>query len=116
MDDTKTKAFIEHMDAEDDEAFADECSWNEDIVTFECAEWLVLTDGEAEYAWEEALENYLDDCVLPEISSEWVRYFDSEAWKHDARLDGRGHSLAHYDGEEHGVNIDGEWIYLYRIN
>ncbi len=63
-------------------------------------EFLVLTNDEAEAAHEEALEQYLDEIVLPELDENVSKYFDREAWKRDARLDGRGHALSMYDGEE----------------
>lgn len=79
-------------------------------------EYLVLTDDEANDRWEESLDNYLEECVYPELPENMVNYFDDDKWKHDARFDGRGHSLSHYDGAEHEYNIDGEWIFIYRIN
>ena len=39
-------------------------------------------------------------------------YFDREAWKRDARMDGRGHCLGSYDGGEYEV---GDYL-VYRIN
>lgn len=30
--------------------------------------------------------------------------------------DGRGHFLAHYDGEENEISIGGEWFFIYRTN
>ena len=42
---------------------------------------LVLTDSEADDRWEEELDNYIDECILPEIPK-WVRnYFDEEKWR-----------------------------------
>lgn len=43
-------------------------------------------------------------------------YFDDEKWKQDARYDGRGHSLSHYDGEENYEEVDRETYYIYRQN
>lgn len=63
-------------------------------------EYLVLTEDEAETAHEEALEQWLDEIVTPELDENVAKYFDREAWKRDARLDGRGHALSQYDGEE----------------
>lgn len=45
-----------------------------------------------------------------------IFHFDDEAWKRDARMDGRGHSLATYDGHEHYETVDGDEFYIYRIN
>lgn len=75
-------------------------------------EWRVMTEEEADEAWEEALDSYLDDCVLPELPETAQRYFDREAWKRDARHDGRGHAIGHYDGYDH----DSLGYVLVRVN
>src|SRR5688572_28204867 len=80
------------------------------------AEYAVLTDAEADRAWDGALESYIDDCLLPEVPVAFHNYFDHEAWKRDARMDGRGHALSSYDGDEHEECVDGEWFYIYRTN
>ena len=78
--------------------------------------YIVLTDEEADEMWEEQLDNYLEECIYPTFP-DWARsYFDEEAWKRDARMDGRGHSLATYDGHEHYESILGEEFFIYRIN
>lgn len=65
------------------------------------AEYAIGTDSEADEAWDQALDSYLDDCgVLDSIPENLRRYFDCDAWKSDARHDGRGHALASYDGDE----------------
>jgi len=74
--------------------------------------WLVYTDSEADDAWDESLENYIDECL--EIPQSIRNYFDREAWKSDARMDGRGHSLAGYDGHEQEQEVNGTTYYLYR--
>ena len=78
-------------------------------------DYLVLTDAEADERWEEALNNYLEECVYPDLPKHLIGYFDEEAWKRDARMDGRGHSLATYDGHEHYETIDGDEFYIYRV-
>ena len=77
--------------------------------------YLVYTDDEANEAWEEALDHYLDDCVLPELPESAQQYFNIDDWKSDAKYDGRGHSLSMYDGEEHEVTIKGTDYYIYRL-
>lgn len=79
-------------------------------------EFAVMTDEEADQAWDESLESYIEDCILPEVPAQLAAYFDREAWKRDARYDGRGHCLSPFDGEEHEQKIDGEWFYIYRVN
>lgn len=79
-------------------------------------EYLVLTDSEADEAWEESLDNYIDECILPELAEPYRQYFDSEGWKEDASMDGRGHSLNHYDGSEYDQTVNGTDYYIYRTN
>lgn len=79
-------------------------------------DYLVLTDDEADEAWEENLNSYLEECVYPEIAPPLRGYFDDEKWKRDAKYDGRGHSLSTYDGTEIEFNNEHETIYLYRTN
>lgn len=82
----------------------------------EGGEYLVMTDDEADEVWDERLEGYLDDCVLCDLPDIAQRYFDKDAWKKDAKYDGRGHSISYYDGHEHEVTIDDTDYYIYRIN
>ena len=79
-------------------------------------EYLVMTDTEADKAWEQSLENYLDECVLAEMSEMAQNYFDRERWMEDAKMDGRGHSLASYDGNENEVETGNGTYYIYRMN
>lgn len=78
--------------------------------------YMVCTDSEADYKWEESLDSYLEECVYPELSGNLAQYFDDEKWKRDARFDGRGHSLSSYDGNENEQVVNGETYYIYRIN
>ncbi len=61
-------------------------------------EYRVLTDDEADTALDEYLEQILDDGSVEGAGS---NYFDREAWKKDAGMDGRGLFLSSYDGEEY---------------
>lgn len=79
-------------------------------------EWLVITDSEADRMEDEYLDNYIDDCILSELPKAYRCYFDDEKWKRDARMDGRGHSLAAYDGEENCETVNGTDYYIYRTN
>lgn len=85
-------------------------------VVHDDEEYLVLTDSEADEKWEEALENYIDECIIPEIPDPYKYYFDREKWTDDAKGDGRGHSLSTYDGEEQEETVDGVDYYIYRTN
>lgn len=77
-------------------------------------DYAVGDDSEADEAWDQALDSYLDDTgVLDSIPENLRRYFDRAAWKEDARDDGRGHALASYDDDE--IELNGGF-YAYRLN
>lgn len=82
------------------------------------ATYAVLTDDEADGACDNALDAYLDECILPELPELAQQYFDRDAWKADAMHDGRGHWLAGYDSnEDEAVDpATGTRFYIYRIN
>lgn len=75
-------------------------------------EYLVCDDIEADQRWDQYLDSYIDDCVLPNIPEAYRRYFNSKSFKYDCSDDGRGHSLAGYDGHENKENN----FFIYRIN
>ena len=89
---------------------------NYDIIEHGSYEYLVLDDNEADQKWEESIENYIDECILPELPEFAKKYFDNEAFKRDASFDGRGHSLASYDGVENEQISNNETYYIYRVN
>lgn len=86
--------------------------------TFEAegAEYLVVTDEEADELWEESLDSYLEECIYPELTGNLSSYFDDEKWKRDARYDGRGHSLSGYNGCENEETVKDVTYYIYRTN
>lgn len=109
------KPFLKYLENEGIK-FSDEVEVNGNYYTFEGEEYLICTDDEADTYWDEDLENYIDECILPEIPERYRGYFDKAAFKSDCEVDGRGHSLASYDGVENEVKIDDTWYYLYRTN
>ena len=82
-------------------------------------EYSVMDESEAESAFDERMDDYIDECVLSEIPDHLHFYFDSEAFKRDVQLsDGRGPTMASYDGHEHeyfAPNCDTAY-YIYRTN
>jgi hypothetical protein len=86
------------------------------IISYGREEYAVMTEDEADVAWDEALDNYIDDCM--EIPDALLPYFDRKAWKRDARMDGRAHALSTYDGAEwdgHDSVTDTTFI-IFRLN
>jgi len=82
------------------------------VISTSGTEYAIGTDEECDDAWGENLEDYIDECILPELNERYHLYFNREKWKSDARYDGRGHALSGYDGYEN--EVDG--LYYYRIN
>lgn len=80
------------------------------------AEYIVVTDDEADDLWEQDLDNYIEECILPELNERYHMYFDNEKWKRDARFDGRANSLSRYDGGEDEISVENETYFIYRTN
>lgn len=109
------KAIAAAMQEDIDVLEVEESGYSDEIYIAAGREYRVLTDDEADTAWDESLDSYLDDCVIPELPKNMQNYFDNDAWKRDAKMDGRGHSLSSYDGNEYYQTPDNsETYYLYR--
>ena len=106
----KIKALAKHLDCKKKEIT--QSSYDEDTFEYEGEEYLVLTDDEADVKLDQYLDSYIDDCVLPEIPECYRPYFDEEAFKEACESDGRGYSLASYDGHEN----EQDGFYIYRTN
>lgn len=76
--------------------------------------YLFGTDEEMDIEWNEYLDNYIEECVLPEMPKYYHNYFDYEKYKSECHGDGRGHSLNHYDGNENSLNVNGINYFAYR--
>ena len=80
-------------------------------------DYLAGSDDEMDEEWNEGLGNCIDECMIihysvgKEIPSHIEMYFDRERWKDDARVDGRAHTLNHYDGCEYEMEINGTSYY-----
>jgi len=115
---TRIKALATHLDCDIEEII--EFKGDERMLSVGNGkypdEYFVLTDDEAEQEWDERLNSFLDECVLHEMPDYLQSYFDIGAWKRDAQIDGRGHTISSYDGCEYDVEVDGETLYIYRMN
>jgi hypothetical protein len=80
-------------------------------------EYNVFDDYDADKAFEESMKCYIDECVLSEIPEQYRYYFDEENFIKDTqRNDGRGPSLATYDGEELEAYVNEKFYYGYRTD
>ena len=88
-------------------------NWDEAEADYDSANYKVVTDIEADELLEEALNQYIEDCVLTNIETQWHKYFDEDSWKLDNR-DDRGFWLNYHDGSEDEEIINGTIYYIYK--
>lgn len=93
-----------------------ESSYDDRRFEYGSDEYLVCTDSEADEEWDSYMDSYIDDCVLCELPVNYRQYFDSEKFKRDCSFDGRGQSLATYDGNEIIETVNFTRYYIYRTN
>lgn len=94
------------------------------VYSYGKEEYAVGTDEEADEAWDQSLDSYIEECITPEIDKLTKGHgslgayisFDEETWKRDAKMDGRGHSLSGYDGNEEEVEVGGVLYSIFRVN
>jgi hypothetical protein len=136
----KIRALQSHLDLTDDEVNEITLE-NGELYHIHGNEYKVLTDDEADDEVKEYIEQSvwafnpsflsahakdgIDEDVFKalsekcESSNETVKSLikDFDHFVDDAVLsDGRGHFLSSYDGNEHEVNIKGNYYYIYRTN
>ena len=110
-DDYKYLALVSKLGV--DALDADETSYDDCVFETGAGEYMVLTESEKETRWDDCLDSYLDDGCVEGADS---HYFDREAWKRDARMDGAGHALSGYDGNEYEQNVFDDWFFIFRTN
>ena len=116
----KIKALAAHLECNPEELSEERYDhYGMPIFSLGSQEYSVGTDDEADSAWDAELDNYIEECITPEIKklevgnlSSYIK-FDEEMWKRDAKMDGRGHFLASYDGDE--IELNGGF-YAFRLN
>jgi len=118
IDDDRIIALMKHLDITPEEAYNDieESRYGNNNYKYGNQEYLVLTDSEADNLLDECLDNYINECIISQLPKAYQNYFDSESWKHDAKNDSRGYSLASYNGREYEEEVDGTTYYIYRKN
>lgn len=123
MSESRGRALLAHLGSDTDIDDIDYCDrglyghgWT---LTVDSEEWAVMTEGEANSAWDDALDSYLDDSGVMDGIPEGLRhYFDRDKWKEDAKIDGRGHALSSWDGNEADIEDPetGVWFVAFRLN
>lgn len=98
----------------------DELDIEDEEINFNGEYLLILEENEADDRWEQELDSYIEECIYPELPENLQNYFDEDAWKRDARFDGRGHAISRYDGVENEFCIkfdddSQEYINIYRM-
>lgn len=79
--------------------------------------YLVLTDDEANTAQDKDLENFIDECILPDIPEKYRFCFDKKKWKEERKMEtNRGYQLATYDGNEHEFTFNNTNYYIYQTS
>ena len=111
---TRIKALAEFLECDIDNL--SESKWDDKVIKNGSEEYFVVDDMEADVIWDERLDSYIEECILGELPEHLRLYFDNERWKTDAQMDGRGHSISSYDGKENEIEIDGEILYIFRLN
>ena len=95
------------------------------IFASDAEEYSVMDEDSAGEMFQDMLDQYIEDCILSEIPEHLHYYFDFDSFKSDVEInDGRGPTMAPYDGHEHEYFIpnpdDGQYPhiahYVYRIN
>lgn len=116
MENEKILALAEFLNVDEADIADIREGYDSNIFEYYGEEYEVLTDEEADDRWEEELNYYIEECIIPELPENMQNYFDEEAWKRDARLDGRGHAISRYDGNENEAKINDTYYYIYRQN
>lgn len=113
MTDSKILAIAAHLSVPADTI--DETKY--DTYAADGCEYRVLTSQERDDEIEAQIENYIEECILPEIPEAYRGYFDTDAYKRDVHCNGEGDSfISSYDGAAHESKVDGEWYYVIRVS
>lgn len=96
-------------------------AYDDNTLEYGDEEYLIVDDETADDLWEQKLDYYLEELIYPELTGNLKHYFDDEAWKADARHDGRAYSLSSYDGNEDIECVYTEfgketYFFIYRVN
>lgn len=120
-EDDTSEAFDEWIDSEYSTLEEEIENKYDNYYQYENQEYLVLTNSETHDAAYNSVMSIWEDCYLTKEIKKQLgflkNYIDLESATHDAiRADGRGHTLASYDGYEYHEKVNEVNYYIYRIN
>jgi hypothetical protein len=79
--------------------------------------WRIMSESEYQTYSDEIIDNFIDECVLPEIPDYLQSYFDTDAYIRDIDYAGdRDGLVAAYDGVVYQQKINGVWFYFWRMD
>lgn len=79
--------------------------------------WRIMSEPDYQVYSNELINDYIDECVLPEIPDYLQSYFDTEKFIRDIDYAGdRDGLVAIYDGAVHEAKINDEYYKLWRID
>lgn len=113
--DVKVLALAAHFGVEPTEIA--ELSTNTFEVASKPGEYVVYTSDERDAAVSEAVDNYIDEVILPELPEAYRGYFNAEAFKRDVGFGGdEDGMISPYDGSVNEQQVDGAWYFIIRSN
>jgi hypothetical protein len=113
--DDRTIALGMHLDLNmseiDDIDHEYDCRYTAQGDEYFCGNWKETNDAQIE-----ATENYIDDCVLPDIDENIHQFLDMDKMIEYYSQDGWAHILGSYDGEGYEIEVNGETYHICRTN
>lgn len=83
-------------------------------------DYFIITNGDECFPFsgyeQEQRDLFLEEKYHTEHTESDFLQWCKDTWKYDAKMDGRGHSLATYDGHECVEHVNSTYYYIYRIN
>ena len=86
------------------------------VFDYDGEQFAVGTGDEANDAKREAVQEYIDECVLPEIPKQYRQYFDDSAFTNDCTNDELVGLIGSYDGCELVQKTKCRYYYIYQLS
>lgn len=78
-------------------------------------QYAVIPDSDIEDVYTEHVDNYIDECILPDMPEHTRNYFDREQFHTGTESDGYG-TMASYDSADNEQEFNGETYHILRLN